>query len=125
MTENRASLASQKYDAENTKRIYIKLNRNTDSDIIDVLESKSNIQGYVKSLIRKDMESMKEYEVVTFAVNAGDDSEYTQLVTRDIDKAIKTARDFRDHYHESAEIRAYADPDREENGNWDYDTVEF
>lgn len=62
MTENRASLASQKYDAENTKRIYIKLNRNTDSDIIDVLESKSNVQGYIKELIRKDIKDMKEVE---------------------------------------------------------------
>jgi len=38
---------------------------------------------------------------------------------------LKTARDFRDRYHDKVEIRAYADPVREENGNWDYGLVEF
>ena len=44
-----------KYDKENTKRVYIKLNKNTDSDILSYLDSKPNKQGYIKSLIRKDM----------------------------------------------------------------------
>lgn len=55
MTENRASLASQKYDAENAKRIYLKLNKKTDADIIGFLASKKNVQGYIKALIRRDM----------------------------------------------------------------------
>ena len=46
---------SIKYDRENTKRVYIKLNKNTDKDILDYLDSKSNKQGYIKKLIRKDM----------------------------------------------------------------------
>lgn len=46
---------SAKYDANNTKRIFLKLNKNTDKDIIEHLEGK-NKQGYIKSLIRKDME---------------------------------------------------------------------
>ena len=46
---------SIKYDKENTKRVYIKLNKNTDKDILDYLESVSNKQGYIKELIRKDM----------------------------------------------------------------------
>lgn len=125
MTENRASQASAKYDAENTKRVYLKLNKGTDADIIGWLSLKANTQGYIKELIRKDMNGMKEYEVVTFAVNKDDDSEYTQLVTKDINAAIKTARDFRDRYHDSVEIRVYADPNREETDNWDYDLVEF
>lgn len=53
------------------------------------------------------------------------DIETEQMVTDDIKKAIKEARQLRDVYHSNVEIRAYADPDREENGNWDYDTVEF
>ena len=46
---------SIKYDKTNTKRVYIKLNKNTDKDILDYLDSISNKQGYIKELIRKDM----------------------------------------------------------------------
>ena len=46
---------SIKYDKANTRRVYIKLNKNTDSDILAYLDSKSNKQGYIKELIRKDM----------------------------------------------------------------------
>lgn len=52
MTENRASKASAKYDAENTSRVYIKLNKKTDSDIIKWLDGKNNVQGTIKTLIR-------------------------------------------------------------------------
>lgn len=46
--------ASVKYDAANTQRIYIKLNKRTDKDILEHLEGK-NKQGYIKDLIRRDM----------------------------------------------------------------------
>ena len=46
---------SIKYDKENTKRVYIKLNKNTDKDILDYLDSIQNKQGYIKELIRKEM----------------------------------------------------------------------
>ena len=52
---NNQSRNSIKYDKENTKRVFIKLNKNTDKDILDYLESVSNKQGYIKELIRKDM----------------------------------------------------------------------
>lgn len=52
---NNQSKNSIKYDKENTKRVYIKLNKNTDSDILSYLDSKPNKQGYIKELIRKDM----------------------------------------------------------------------
>lgn len=52
---NNQSKNSIKYDRENTKRVYIKLNKNTDSDILYYLDSKPNKQGYIKELIRKDM----------------------------------------------------------------------
>lgn len=51
MTENRKSLASQKYDAENTTRVYVKLNKKTDYDVINYLSGK-NAQGTIKRLIR-------------------------------------------------------------------------
>ena len=41
------------YDKANTKGLYIKLNKKTDADIIDFLETVGNKQGLVKSLIRE------------------------------------------------------------------------
>ena len=52
---NNQSRNSIKYDRENTKRVFIKLNKNTDKDILDYLDGITNKQGYIKSLIRKDM----------------------------------------------------------------------
>ena len=47
--------AIAKYDAANTKQIHLKLNRNTDADILAQLDKVESIQGYIKELIRKDM----------------------------------------------------------------------
>ncbi len=47
--------ASMKYNAENVKQVKLNLNKKTDADIIQHLESKDNVQGYIKDLIRKDM----------------------------------------------------------------------
>lgn len=47
--------ANAKYDKENTKGIYLKLNLTTDADIIDHLSIKDNTQGYIKQLIRQDI----------------------------------------------------------------------
>ena len=47
--------ASSKYDKANTKGIYLKLNKTTDAAIIDHLSTKTNVQGYIKDLIRRDM----------------------------------------------------------------------
>ena len=47
--------AQKKYDAANTKQFHMKLNRNTDRDIIDRLNSVPNMQGYIKKLIRADL----------------------------------------------------------------------
>lgn len=47
--------ANAKYDAINTTRVAIKLNNNTDADIIKHLESVPNKQGYIKELIREDI----------------------------------------------------------------------
>ena len=43
------------YDRKNTKLIGMKLNKNTDADILDHLAKQENIQGYLKKLIRDDM----------------------------------------------------------------------
>ena len=47
--------AVQKYDAANTKQIKLKLNVKTDADILQHLATQDNIQGYIKKLIREDM----------------------------------------------------------------------
>lgn len=47
--------ATAKYDAENTIRVVMKLNKKTDSDILKKLEEVESKQGYIKKLIRKDL----------------------------------------------------------------------
>lgn len=47
--------ASIKYNKTNVKQIKLNLNRKTDADIIDHLEAKNNVQGYIKELIRNDL----------------------------------------------------------------------
>lgn len=45
----------ERYDAKNAKHISLKLNKNTDADILEHLEKRENVQGYIKSLIRADI----------------------------------------------------------------------
>ena len=44
------------YQHENIVRVVVKLNRKTDADILATLEKKNNRQGYIKKLIREDIE---------------------------------------------------------------------
>lgn len=48
--------ACKKYSRNNTKRYAIELNLKSDMDIIKKLEEVPNKQGYIKELIRKDLE---------------------------------------------------------------------
>ena len=52
--------ASAKYDAENTRQIRLKLVLKTDADILEKLDSVGNKQGYIKALIRKDIEASQK-----------------------------------------------------------------
>ena len=52
--------ASIKYDKANTKGLYLKLNINTDSDILERLEEVENKQNYIKRLIRNDIKSLEK-----------------------------------------------------------------
>ena len=49
--------AVRKYDAKNTKQYHLKLNLKTDADVISFLAGIENVQGYIKELIRQDMEN--------------------------------------------------------------------
>lgn len=52
--------AQMKYNKEHTKQVTLRLNRRTEADIIDWLELIPNKQGYIKALIRLDMERRNE-----------------------------------------------------------------
>lgn len=45
----------RKYHQNNIRQFRFCLNRNTDADIIAYLESLPNIQGYLRELVKKDM----------------------------------------------------------------------
>ena len=47
----------QKYDKENTKVYGIKVVKTTEKDIYEKLESIPNKSGYIKELIRKDLQN--------------------------------------------------------------------
>ena len=47
--------AQERYDAVNTKQIRLKLNLTTDKDILEHLNKVGNKQGYIKELIRADI----------------------------------------------------------------------
>ena len=48
--------AQERYDAKHTRQIRLKLNLSTDKDILEHLSKMENMQGYIKSLIREDMQ---------------------------------------------------------------------
>lgn len=55
MTSDAQNRAVRKYDQQNTIQYHLKLNLNTDKDIIDKLNSVESKQGYIKELIRQDI----------------------------------------------------------------------
>lgn len=50
----------QKYDKESTKNYAVKVMKNTEPEIFEKLESIENKAGYIKKLIRKDIENRSE-----------------------------------------------------------------
>lgn len=55
-TSDAQKRAVAKYDAANTKSHLLKLNKNTDADIIAHLDQQPNKLAYLKKLIRDDMQ---------------------------------------------------------------------
>ena len=47
-----------KYNKENTVQLIIRLNKKTDEDLINWLKHVNNRQGYIKSLIRDDLDEL-------------------------------------------------------------------
>lgn len=60
MTTEAAKAAKAKYDAKTARYVSLKLNSNTDKDILSRLESEPNIQAYIKRLIRDDIGKQNE-----------------------------------------------------------------
>lgn len=44
--------AQERYDAENTVRVTVKLNRNTDAELIEMLENAPSKQGLIREALR-------------------------------------------------------------------------
>jgi hypothetical protein len=51
---------TKKYDQHNTTKVSLKLNINTDADIVEYLSKVDNKQGTIKQLIRDDIERSKD-----------------------------------------------------------------
>ena len=49
--------AKAKYDQRTARQILFRFNRNTDADVLARLEAEENMQGYIKALIRRDIEA--------------------------------------------------------------------
>lgn len=54
--------ANKKYDKANTLLYSLKLNKNTDSEIIDYLANCENKQGLIKRLLREEVEKNKKVD---------------------------------------------------------------
>lgn len=48
--------AQKRYDAANTRQVHLKLNLRTDKDVLARLDEVPSKQGYIKGLIRADIE---------------------------------------------------------------------
>lgn len=47
---------NREYDKKNVVQVTLKINKNTESEILKHLEQQPNKQGYIKHLILKDMQ---------------------------------------------------------------------
>lgn len=55
--------AAVKYNKEKTILVSIRLNKETDKDIIEILNSVTNKQGFIKELIRSNDGNFDEYNI--------------------------------------------------------------
>ena len=60
MVSDAKKAAKARYDAKTAVYISLKLNTNTDKDLIELLKSQPNVQGFLKELIRKETKNRGE-----------------------------------------------------------------
>lgn len=63
--------ASIKYNQKNVKQVKLNLNLKTDADIIEALAASGNMQGYIKDLIRKDINDEHQAPAITKKIIEG------------------------------------------------------
>ena len=56
-----SSKTAYEWDKKNTTMVSMKLQNRTDKDILDLFGSLENRQGYIKRLIRDDLDGEKKY----------------------------------------------------------------
>lgn len=54
--------SKQKYDKENMVKVNVSFNRKTEPELVARIEAEPNKAGYIKDLIRADIESSKPEE---------------------------------------------------------------
>lgn len=131
--------AKQAYDAANTTQFKMKLNQKTDADIIAKLDNEWNKQGYVKYLIRKDIEAngiRTRYRIVKFqnacgkaylndltpgvSLDIGDDRGYDDFEIIQVFESKKEAFDTFKEYRSTVQDWGY-----DRFGNAIYEIVEY
>ena len=60
MVSEAKKAAKARYDAKTAYKVSLKLNVNTDSDMIELLQRQENVQGFIKDLIRKELKNRGE-----------------------------------------------------------------
>lgn len=81
MAEQSAKVkASIKYNQKNVKQVKLNLNLKTDADIIEALAASGNMQGYIKDLIRKDLNDEHQAPAITKKIISGSFMEGEQVV---------------------------------------------
>ena len=87
MAEKTATAARQainarawKWDQEHTRQFKVKLNCRTDADIIARLEQVENTQGYIKRLIREDLQREENGTMTRVQNEAGSWVDFDQAV---------------------------------------------
>ena len=126
-------MATQEYDKNNTTRINLKLNNKTDADIIEKLGEVENVQGFIKAIIRNEMEgagTMKHFEKKTEELYGARNAGYKIDRTADREEDAQLLRRIRaergDRFVEDKRDALYDfDGDLYQDENGDFYTVVF
>lgn len=126
-------MATAEYDKNNCTRINLKLNNKTDADIIEKLDNVENVQGFIKAVLRNDMEgarTMKKFTKLTEEIHGARNAGYRFDLTADRETDEQLIRKIRaergDRIIDDALDDLYdfaGDLYQDENG--DYYAVEF
>lgn len=82
--------AQDKYKKANIMNVLLQVNRKTESDIVEVLESCPNKMGYIKNLIREQMGVGETHYVL--CINDEDDIRHLQLSSVTAEDALIEAK---------------------------------